>query len=198
MLKRSINHNKLKFLFISMAIFSIVYLIFDDNNFSGVNYIKEKVKDEVFKKKVEKNIKKETDKEGFSEVNDLETKIDETVKSAKNEIEQDELIDEKMNASLGQKLFNRIYFSISTPGDFIDYHASRLDGIRNGKNSRGGHRCRGRKHSHCRGGHRCGGQNHGNCRGRSGWRYSRWQRGGGIGDDTSRGRQRRVGRILRW
>ena len=71
MLKRSINHNKLKFLFISMAIFSIVYLIFDDKNFSGVNYIKEKVKDEVFKKKVEKNIKKETDKEGFSEVNDL-------------------------------------------------------------------------------------------------------------------------------
>ena len=114
MLKRSINHNKLKFLFISMAIFSIVYLIFDDKNFSGVNYIKEKVKDEVFKKKVEKNIKKETDKEGFSEVNDLETKIDETVKSAKNEIEQDELIDEKMNVSLGHKLFNRIYFSIST------------------------------------------------------------------------------------
>ena len=120
MLKRSINHNKLKFLFLSMAIFSIVYLIFDDNNFSGVNYIKEKVKDEVFKKKVEKNIKKETDKEGFSEVNDLETKIDETVKSAKNEIEQDELIDEKMNVSLGQKLFNRIYFSIST-GTLLGY-----------------------------------------------------------------------------
>ena len=105
MLKRSINHNKLKFLFISMAIFSIVYLIFDDNNFSGVNYIKEKVKDEVFKKKVEKNIKKETDKEGFSEVNDLETKIDETVKSAKNEIEQDELIDEKMNVARLPKRF---------------------------------------------------------------------------------------------
>ena len=107
-------------LFLSMALFSIIYLILDDHNFSGVNYIKEKVKEEVLKKKVEKNIKKETDKEGYSNFDDLETKIDETVKQAKTEVEEKELIHEKMNVTIGQKFFNRIYFSIST-GTLLGY-----------------------------------------------------------------------------
>jgi len=107
-------------LFLSMALFSIIYLFLDDHNFSGVNYIKEKVKEEVLKKKVEKNIKKETDKEGYSNFDDLETKIDETVKQAKTEVEEKELIHEKMNVTIGQKFFNRIYFSIST-GTLLGY-----------------------------------------------------------------------------
>ena len=118
MLKK--RHGKIILLFLSMAIFSVIYMILDDHNFSGVNYLKEKVKEEVLKKKVEKNIKKETDKEGYSNFADLETKIDETVKQAKTEVEEKELIDEKMDVSLGQKYFNRLYFSIST-GTLLGY-----------------------------------------------------------------------------
>ena len=118
MLKK--RHGKIILLFVSMAIFSVIYMILDDHNFSGVNYLKEKVKEEVLKKKVEKNIKKETDKEGYSNFADLETKIDETVKQAKSEVEEKELIDEKINVSLGQKYFNRLYFSIST-GTLLGY-----------------------------------------------------------------------------
>jgi len=111
---------KLYTLFLSITLFSVIYLFFDDDNFSGVNYVKEKVKEEVLKKKVEKNIQKETDKEPFSNVDDLDTKINETVKQAKDDVEQKELIDEKMNVSLGQKFFNRVYFSIST-GTLLGY-----------------------------------------------------------------------------
>lgn len=118
MLKK--RHGKIILLFVSMAIFSIIYMILDDHNFSGVNYLKEKLKEEVLKKKVEKNIKKETDKEGFTKYDDLETKIDETVKLAKSEVEEQELIDEKMEITLGQKFFNRLYFSIST-GTLLGY-----------------------------------------------------------------------------
>jgi hypothetical protein len=117
---KKIKHNKIIMIFLSMALFSIVYLFLDDHNFSGVNYIKEKVKEEVLKKKVEKNIKKETDKEGYTSFDDLETKIDETVKQAKTEVEEKELIHEKMNVTIGQKFFNRIYFSIST-GTLLGY-----------------------------------------------------------------------------
>jgi len=111
---------KLYTLFLSIALFSVIYLFFDDDNFSGVNYVKERVKEEVLKKKVEKNIQKETNKEPFSNVDDLDTKINETVKQAKDDVEQKELIDEKMNVSLGQKFFNRVYFSIST-GTLLGY-----------------------------------------------------------------------------
>jgi len=111
---------KLRILFISIAIFSVIYLFFDDNNFSGVNYVKEKVKEEVLKKKVEKNIEKETNKELFSNFEDLDTNIDKTVKQAKNEVEQKELIREKIDVSIGQKFFNRVYFSIST-GTLLGY-----------------------------------------------------------------------------
>ena len=103
-----------------MVIFSVIYMILDDHNFSGVNYLKEKVKEEVLKRKVEKNIKKETDKEGYSDFDDLETKIDETVKQAKTEVEENELVHEKMNITPGKKYFNRLYFSIST-GTLLGY-----------------------------------------------------------------------------
>jgi len=117
---KKIRSFKLYTLFLSIALFSVIYLFFDDDNFSGVNYVKEKVKEEVLKKKVEKNIQKETNKEPFSNVDDLDTKINETVKQAKDDVEQKELIDEKMNVSLGQKFFNRVYFSIST-GTLLGY-----------------------------------------------------------------------------
>lgn len=113
-----LKHSKIHFLFLSIAVFSIVYLFLDDHNFSGVNYVKEKVKEEVLKKKVEKKIEKET--EGYDNQYNLEQTIDKTVKQAKDEVEQKELVDEKIDVSLGQKFFNRVYFSIST-GTLLGY-----------------------------------------------------------------------------
>lgn len=113
-----LKHSKIYFLFLSIAVFSIVYLFLDDHNFSGVNYVKEKVKEEVLKKKVEKKIEKET--EGYDNQYNLEQTIDKTVKQAKDEVEQKELVDEKIDVSLGQKFFNRVYFSIST-GTLLGY-----------------------------------------------------------------------------
>lgn len=120
MFKNIIKDKRLLILFISIIFFSFVYLLLDDNNFSGVNYVKEKVKEEVLKKKVEKNIAKETNKDGFTILNNVEKSIDKTVKEAKEEIEETDMIDESVNVSMGQKLFNRIYFSIST-GTLLGY-----------------------------------------------------------------------------
>lgn len=118
MLRKLLKHTKLFTLFMSIALFSVIYLFLEDNNFSGVNYVKETVKEEVLKKKVEKKIQKET--EGYLNYNDLDEKIDDTVKEAKDEVEQTELIHEKIDISIGQKFFNRIYFSIST-GTLLGY-----------------------------------------------------------------------------
>ena len=120
MFKKFIKHNKIIILFCSMFFFSLVYLLFEDHHFSGVNYLKEKLKEEVIKKKVEKNIQKETEKEGFSRFDDLETKIDETVKQAKDEVEQKELTNENMEITLEKQYFKRIYFSICT-GTLLGY-----------------------------------------------------------------------------
>tara|TARA_E500000178_G_scaffold271478_1_gene269524 strand:- start:1735 stop:2178 length:444 start_codon:yes stop_codon:yes gene_type:complete len=120
MLNKFIKRNKIIILFGSMVFFSIIYLFFDDHHFSGVNYFKEKVKEEVLKKKVEKNIQKETEKEGFSKFDDLEMKIDETVKQAKTEVEEKELTNENMEITIGKQYFKRIYFSVCT-GTLLGY-----------------------------------------------------------------------------
>ena len=58
MLNKFIKRNKIIILFCSMIFFSIVYLFFEDHHFSGVNYFKEKVKEEVIKKKGRKKYSK--------------------------------------------------------------------------------------------------------------------------------------------
>lgn len=124
LIKNFIKHPKIISLFISIAIFSILYLFLDDNHFSGVNYIKEKIKEEVIKKKVEKEID-ESDTEvlesftGFN-YNNVEQTLDETTKDVKQQIEDKELVPEKIDVPLSQKFFNRIYFSIST-GTLLGY-----------------------------------------------------------------------------
>ena len=124
LIKNFIKHPKIISLFISIAIFSILYLFLDDNHFSGVNYIKEKIKEEVIKKKVEKEID-ESDPEvlesftGFN-YNNVEQTLDETTKDVKQQIEDKELIPEKIDVPLSQKFFNRVYFSIST-GTLLGY-----------------------------------------------------------------------------
>jgi hypothetical protein len=124
LIQKFIKHPKIISLFISIAVFSIIYLLLDDNHFSGVNYIKEKIKEEVIKKKVEKEID-EGDPEvlesftGFN-YNNVEQTLDETTKDVKQEIKDKELVSEKIDVPLSQKFFNRIYFSIST-GTLLGY-----------------------------------------------------------------------------
>ena len=60
-------HKKLYLLFVSVFIFAFLYLILPDENFSGVNLVKETIKQEIIKKKVSKNIDEKV-MESFSEV----------------------------------------------------------------------------------------------------------------------------------
>lgn len=124
LIKNIIKHPKIISLFISIAVFSIIYLILDDNHFSGVNYIKEKIKEEVIKKKVEKEIDESDPEvlESFTGLNynNVEQTLDETTKDVKKEIKDKELVSEKIDVPISQKFFNRIYFSIST-GTLLGY-----------------------------------------------------------------------------
>ena len=53
----SFKHTKLYILILSIVAFSFIYMILDDKHFSGVNYVKDTIKKEVIKKKVEKEVK---------------------------------------------------------------------------------------------------------------------------------------------
>ena len=61
----NILKNKVVILFIFIVIFSYVYLFLDDKHFSGVNFIKDAIKEEVIKKRLKK-ISKRPPAEGFS------------------------------------------------------------------------------------------------------------------------------------
>ena len=55
-IKNIFKHPKLNTLLLSVVVFSLIYTILDDKHFSGVNVIKEKIKEEVIKKKIEKEV----------------------------------------------------------------------------------------------------------------------------------------------
>lgn len=126
-LKNMMNHPKLATLLISVVIFSIVYTILDDKHFSGVNVIKEKIKEEVIKKEIESKVKEpeETINEPFLGSNvenyyglmkeaELEKTIDEAKEEVEEEVEEEELTPENIEQPLSQRLFNRTYFSFTT------------------------------------------------------------------------------------
>lgn len=126
--------NKINVLFLFILLFSVIYLFLDDKHFSGVNFIKDAIKEEVIKKKLEKNIKETLSKnidEPFTEeisgeippmfnfdkqINkmEVEKKIDKVTEDTEKEIEEEELAVEKIERTTGQKLFDRLYFSIIT------------------------------------------------------------------------------------
>ena len=122
-LKNIFKHPKVNTLLVSVILFSIVYTILDDKHFSGVNVIKEKIKDEVIKQKLETKVqepeapasesfigKSVENYYGLMKEAELEKTIDET----KEMVEEEELIPENIEQSLGQRLFNRTYFSFTT------------------------------------------------------------------------------------
>ena len=125
------QHSKLVSLFISILVFSIMYLFLDDKHFNGVNYIKDTIKKEVIKKKIDKEIEEEpTDIEGFSSLiysdpkllktTNVEQKLNETTKDVKQDVKQKELTPEKIETPIFQKLYDRLYFSIVT-GTLLGY-----------------------------------------------------------------------------
>lgn len=63
--KAECAHKKLYLLFVS--VFAFTHLILPDGNFSGVNLVKETIKQEIIKKKVSKNID-EIVQESFTEL----------------------------------------------------------------------------------------------------------------------------------
>ena len=119
-LRKQFYHPKVVTLFISIIVFSMIYLFLDDENFSGVNYIKETIKKEVIKKKIDKEIEQDTF-EAFSGLNyNVEQKLDETTKDVKKDVKKQELVPEKIEVPIYQKLFDRVYFSIIT-GALLGY-----------------------------------------------------------------------------
>ena len=126
-LKNIFKHPKVNTLLVSVILFSILYTILDDKHFSGVNVIKEKIKDEVIKKKLETKVKNTEapasesfigksveNYYGLMKEAELEKTIDETKEKVEEEVEEEELVPENIEQSLGQRLFNRTYFSFTT------------------------------------------------------------------------------------
>ena len=114
---------KILILLVFIVVFSLIYMFLGDKNFSGVNVIKETIKKQAIEKEIEK---KTTDgpmiKESFyhfeevGKVDDAEVvkEIDKASKEVDKEIKEEDLTVDKIESSIFQRLFDRLYFSIIT------------------------------------------------------------------------------------
>ena len=86
-------------------------MLLEDSHFAGVNKFKETVKEEVIKDKAKKEIQ-----ENFTGLNYMnkEEIIDNVAKETEKEAVEEELNPEKVEPSLINKYFNRLYFAIIT------------------------------------------------------------------------------------
>ena len=94
--------------------FTTIYLLLDDTNFSGINKIQQILRDEFIKKEVKKKEIIEKFANIANEEKEKDNAIDKTKNEVENAIEDDELTPEKIDQSIFQKIFNRLYFSITT------------------------------------------------------------------------------------
>jgi len=92
-------------------IFTFLYMIFDDDDFGGVNKVEELIKEEVLKEKIKKEIK---EKWADLETVKGEIAIEEKTKEVKKDVKEKEIKEEKIKPNLWQKFFNRLYFSVIT------------------------------------------------------------------------------------
>lgn len=119
-------NDKIYILVVSCFIFTILYMILDDNHFSGLNKIQETIKQELLKKEIEPEVEKAV-AEPFrlwnNSTNDMisdfeeqqkEIAIEEKTEDVKKDVEEQELKPEQITPNFLQKLFNRLYFSVST------------------------------------------------------------------------------------
>lgn len=108
-------------LIIIIFVFSVIYLLFDDTNFSGISTIQETIKEELLKDKIKKEIK-ETFFVDYDDYNETviqgdhkeEKAIDDTTKKIKNVVKEKELDVQKVKPSIRQRFFDRLYFSVIT------------------------------------------------------------------------------------
>ena len=106
-----VKFNKISILIFGMFFFSLIYMLLEDSHFAGVNKFKETVKEEVIKDKAKKEIQ-----ENFTGLNYMnkEEIIDNVAKETEKEAVEEELNPEKVEPSLINKYFNRLYFAIIT------------------------------------------------------------------------------------
>ena len=127
MLKAIMNVNKsygrIILILSSMLIFSILYLLVPDEDFSGVNNISEMIKREVLKEKIKKDIKsKPGNIETFTDLgthkyNRVYKLKSDTIEKKVERIESqvdDEYTPENVQKSFFEQYFSRLYFSIIT------------------------------------------------------------------------------------
>jgi len=130
-IKKIFFNPKIIYLLILSSIYTIIYFLLDDSNFSGVNKVQETIKDELLKKEVDKkvainNIDNFANKEKSSPLNDIKKEIkkdiaiDKKALDVKKDVKEQELDPEQIEPTMGQQLFNRFYFSITT-GCLVGY-----------------------------------------------------------------------------
>ena len=106
-MKKIINHDKLKLLFLNILVFSILYALLDDSHFNGINIIEDKLEDKILSKEVDKKVQ---EFEEFSiKNNETDVASKEKIKKVEKEIES-----KKKIAPFYVTYFDRLYFSIIT------------------------------------------------------------------------------------
>tara|TARA_B110000967_G_C18836423_1_gene536985 strand:- start:3 stop:488 length:486 start_codon:yes stop_codon:yes gene_type:complete len=123
-LDKILPHFKLTKLFILsifIVFFSILYMFLDDKHFSGVNVVKETIKEEVIKKKLEKKVQEMPSQvDTFTSLTnntiqtDVDHELDKAAKTVEQEVKEEDLTVEKIETTTFQRLFDRLYFSIIT------------------------------------------------------------------------------------
>lgn len=112
--KNTFQKSKIYSIVMLSFMFTTIYLLLDDTNFSGINKIQQILRDEFIKKEVKKKEIIENFANIANEEKEKDNAIDKTKNEVENAIEDDELTPEKIDQSIFQKIFNRLYFSITT------------------------------------------------------------------------------------
>lgn len=135
----NIKFNKIIILLFLMVFFSLLYMLLDDKHFEGVNKFKEIIKEEVIKDKVKKEIienfanvdtfdNSTLDNSNTMDINSInninndkgtnnivkEQVMDIAAKETEKEVKETELEPAKVEPSIFDKYFNRLYFAIVT------------------------------------------------------------------------------------
>lgn len=109
---------KARLIILLMFLFSVIYLLIPDEDFSGVNNIKELIKNELLKKKVIDDINKNKNIiESFGDLNNSYKMENNSLVNKVEELEEEVKVEykpEKVEIGFFEKYFSRLYFSIVT------------------------------------------------------------------------------------
>ena len=121
-------HTKLVVLLLSFTFFSIIYMFLEDTHFSGVNFIKDTIKKEVIKKKINNELQDTTVSDPMEAFNNsfsnqyqkhvdkvkTDIAIEDVTKDVTKNVTNDDIKEDKINVPPFQRLFDRAYFSMNT------------------------------------------------------------------------------------